>query len=140
MQKPFDGKLFRNTFFAGAVLSVGYLGIGLVIGGGLAIVTANPVLAASYNGTWSVIRSGRGCTPKRYISVRIKGKRISGSYYGGSGRHNISGSISSNGSFRFTARSSRDRVSFSGKIRGKSGRGSWRVAGRSCGGSLSIRK
>jgi len=96
--------------------------------------------AAPFDGTWKVSRTGQGCKPKGVIKVRISNGAVSGSYRGASGKHVVSGGISNNGAFKFTARSPRDVVSFRGKIKGKKGKGTWSVRGRSCGGSLKIRK
>jgi hypothetical protein len=100
---------------------------------------ATPVaLAGSYDGSWKVSRTSSNCRPKSVISIRVKRGKISGSYVGGSGRHKISGSVSSNGSFRFSAQSLRDRVNFKGKISGKAGKGRWNVSGKPCNGSLRV--
>jgi len=97
-----------------------------------------PAIAAPFDGSWTVIRTGIGCTPKREISVRFKRGKASGSYRGGTGWHRISGSISPRGSFKFTAKSGSDTVVFQGRVKGRSGTGSWYVSGRSCRGDLTI--
>lgn len=105
----------------------------------LASGTAIAQGVTAFDGTWSVSRTGRGCTPAGTISVQIRSGRISGSYFGGTGRHVVSGTISANGSFRFTGTSS-ETVRFRGAIRGGAGSGSWSVAGRDCGGTLTMRR
>lgn len=106
----------------------------------IGVGSAASSMAAPFDGTWKVSRTGQGCKPKGVIKIRINNGTVSGSYRGASGKHIVSGGISHNGSFKFNARSPRDVVTFRGRIKGKKGKGSWSVRGRSCKGSLKIRK
>lgn len=107
---------------------------------GAGLLFAVSAVAAPFDGTWKVSRTGQGCKPKGVIKIRINNGTVSGSYRGASGKHIVSGGISSNGAFKFNARSPRDVVTFRGRIKGKKGKGSWSVRGRSCKGSLKIKK
>lgn len=105
----------------------------------VSIVPTGAFAQVAFDGSWTVSRTGIGCTPTGSISVQFAGGRISGSYVGATGRHVVSGTVRANGSFNFTGRSS-ETVRFSGRIAGSSGSGSWSVDGRDCRGSLTIRK
>ena len=125
-------KLFFDTLCpVGIVIAIGFLTTSL---------NSQIAFASAYDGTWKISRTGIGCTPKSLIRVKIDQNRISGSYRGGTGKHTISGKVTSSGNFSFQAKSPSDLVIFSGAISEKSGTGKWNVKGRNCGGTLRIRK
>ncbi|MCC2111359.1 MAG: hypothetical protein KDJ16_04930 [Hyphomicrobiales bacterium] len=94
--------------------------------------------AAAFDGTWKVSRTSDNCRPKSPIKVTIADRKISGSYWGASGKHQVTGTISADGRFTFTARSPRDDVVFKGTIKGSRGQGSWNVRNGHCNGALTI--
>jgi hypothetical protein len=97
-----------------------------------------PRAQSAFDGTWSLSRTGVGCTPAGVISVAIRNGRFIGSYEGATGTHRLAGGISREGAFSFTGRSPVDIVQFSGKIVGAAGEGRWSVEGKACGGTLKI--
>ncbi len=109
----------------------------LVLGAGAAFVghaAAAPAKPASYDGTWSVrlVTESGGCDASYNYSIAVEDGRVRPISATGEAPPSVSGGVGHDGSVTLSVQHSIAQAHASGRLRARSGSGTWRLAMLGC--------